>query len=86
VLLLEGSIDDPSLQVYEYEDPDRPGQFAAKEVKVEDVQFTLRMPLIEGMHTVEFFRVEHTTGDGSRGARVRRSIGSVQLWQGGGVR
>jgi len=52
------AIDDPSVCRYEYEDPQAPGTIRVKEVKLDDVEFIVRVPLIDGVRQLEVYRHE----------------------------
>ena len=52
------AIDDPSVRRYEYEDPERPGVIRSKEVKVNDVEFIVRAPLVTDVRHLAVYRQE----------------------------
>ncbi len=72
-------MDDPSVHRYEYEDPDRPGQLAIREVRTEKSEFVLRVPLMDGVDHIEFYRIDDMPGEVTKVAGARRSIGRIQL-------
>jgi hypothetical protein len=52
------AVDDPSVRRYEYEDPQQPGVIRSKEVKVNDIEFIVRAPLLAGVRHVAVYRRE----------------------------
>lgn len=52
------AIDDPSVRRYEYEDPQQPGVIRSKEVKVNDIEFIVRAPLVAGVRHLAVYRRE----------------------------
>jgi hypothetical protein len=80
-VLWHGTMHDPSLRRYEYEDPDQRGTLRSKQAVLDDVEFTLRVPEFEGASRVEFYR--SLAPSSSSGRPVRRSIGSITLGAGG---
>jgi hypothetical protein len=52
------AIDDPSVRRYEYEDPQQPGVIRTKEVKVNDIEFIVRAPLVAGVRHLTVYRQE----------------------------
>jgi len=52
------AIDDPSVRRYEYEDPEQPGVIRSKEVKVNDIEFIVRAPLVAGVRHLAIYRQE----------------------------
>ena len=53
-------VDDPSVQRYEYEDPQQPGVIRSKEVKLNDVEFIVRAPLVTEVRQLAVYRVDPT--------------------------
>jgi hypothetical protein len=83
-LLWSGSVPDPSVRRYEYEDPARPGTLVPVAVTREATEFSVRIPSLPDMDRVEFSRFESRSG--TAGPVVRRSLGVVYPAAGGGVR
>ena len=52
------AMDDPSVRRYEYEDPQQPGVIRSKEVKVNDIEFIVRAPLVAGVRHLAVYRHE----------------------------
>src|SRR5258705_4770786 len=50
------AMDDPSVRRYEYEDPQQPGVIRSKEVKVNDIEFIVRAPLVAGVRHLAVYR------------------------------
>lgn len=63
-------IDDPSVQRYEYEDPEHPGQLKSKLVRVDDVQFIVRTPLQVGVCRIAIHRIRKGAERAPPGASV----------------
>jgi hypothetical protein len=84
-LLLSSSVmNDPSVHCYEFEDPDQPGTLRMKEVKLTDVEFTLRIPFREDICRVEFFRIELPRVSPVVRKAVRTFIGAIEIPPGAG--
>ncbi len=80
-LLWSGSIPDPLVRRYEYEDPAQPGSLKPVVVTRDSAEFSVRIPYFAETDRVEF------SGPESGGATgERRSLGSVRPVIGGGVR
>jgi hypothetical protein len=75
--LWSGSIDDPAVRRYEYEDPEFSGQIKTKVVAVNDVEFTLRIPVIKGIRRITFDRPARTFEQ--NGKPAYRRIGSLDV-------
>ncbi len=54
-------IDDPSVRRYEYEDPLQPGVLRAMEVKLNDIEFIVRAPLVADVRHLGVYREEPRT-------------------------
>jgi hypothetical protein len=80
-VLWRSTMHDPTLRRYEYEDPDQRGTLRSKQAVLDDVEFTVRVPDIDGASRVEFYRSLAPSASSER--PVRRSIGSVTLEAGG---
>lgn len=79
LLLWEGAMDDPSIRRYEFENPEKPGQLVAKLVKLQDVEFTLRIPLKEGVRYVQFYRTESTRSTVGKQGNVKKPISIIEV-------
>lgn len=78
-LLWKGVAGDPSRQRLEYEDPDHPGRLKIKYVKLNEVEFTLRIPFKAGMSRLELYRlVPAETGQGQPKV-LRQLLDSIPL-------
>ena len=58
VSLWSGAMNDPSIRRYEYADPDNPGAIKAKVVQLNQVEFTVRLPILKEAHHLSFYRME----------------------------
>lgn len=79
-ILWSGTMRDPSFRRYEYEDPNEPGKIRSKQVLLDDVEFTVRVPHIDGGQRVQFYRSIATSA--VEGRPVRQSIGTIILGAG----
>lgn len=77
--LWTGFLDDPLIQRYEYEDPSNPGRLKVKYVKQTDVEFTLRIPLKEGIRYISFYRLESSNLLPKEPRNLRALIGRIEL-------
>jgi len=80
-VLWSGAMHDPSLKRYEYEDPARPGTLKSKQVLLDEVEFSVKVPDITGGSRLQFYR-SIAPSAGAEGP-VRRLIGSIPLGAGG---
>jgi hypothetical protein len=55
--LWSDTMNDPSVRRYEYEDPDNPGVIKSKVVRLNEVEFTVRVPLKKEARRLSFYRV-----------------------------
>jgi hypothetical protein len=76
-VLWSGTMRDPSFKRYEYEDPNEPGKIRSKQVLLDDVEFTVRVPHIDSAQRVQFYRSIATSAVAER--PVRQSIGTIIL-------
>lgn len=79
LLLWKGIMDDPTIRRYEFEDPMKPGQLTVKQVRLKDVEFTLRAPFKEEMHRVEFYRTTLARSSSGMLDNVRTFIGTIEV-------
>ncbi len=82
-LLWRGGTEDPLLQRFEYEEPANSGQIKIKYVKLNEAEFTLRMPFMPEARRIEFYRAK-SPADQDRWKILRRPIGSILLQMKGG--
>jgi len=78
VLLWKGGIKDPSFVRYEYEDPDQPGKLKVKEIKLEEAEFTLRIPYNPEFQLIEFYK-SVPSNDNKKQSAERKSLGTIKL-------
>lgn len=55
-IIFTKTINDPSVQHYEFEDPNFPGRLISKEIVQNDVDFFVRIPYKKNVHRVHFYR------------------------------
>ncbi len=79
LLLWKGVLDDPSIRRYEFEDLMKPGQITTKEVRLKDVEFTLRVPFKKGMNHVEFYRSGFSKSSSGLRNNARKLIGAIEM-------
>jgi hypothetical protein len=77
-VLYTAGINDPLTLKFDYEDPDQPGRLKSKVVQLNETEFTVRVPAVAGATSVNFYRVERTTGASTRSA-ARQLIGSIPV-------
>jgi len=80
-VLWSGTMRDPSLRRYEYEDPNEPGKLKGRHVDLDNAEFTVRIPDIVGADRVEFYRSIASSAGAER--PVRQLIGTIPLSPGG---
>jgi hypothetical protein len=76
-----GVVSDPLVRRYEYEDPEHPGQLKAKEVKLDQAEFTVRVPGRTEARQLNIYRLEPpATQSGMAASRPTRTLmGTIQL-------
>jgi hypothetical protein len=77
--LWQGVTGDPSQQRLEYEDPDHPGELKTKYVKLNEVEFTLRIPFNPEMSRLELYRMAPAAIAQGRPKVLRKLIGSIPI-------
>jgi hypothetical protein len=77
-VLYANGIDDPLTLKFDYEDPDQPGRLRSKVIRLEQTEFTVRVPAIPEATNVNFYRVERASGASAHTAS-RQLIGSIPL-------
>jgi hypothetical protein len=79
-LLWSGTMEDPLLQRFEYEDSSNPGRLKIKFVKLKEAEFTLRMPFKPEAERIEFYRQNSPEAAQSRQKASRHvPLGSIVL-------
>lgn len=76
-----GVVSDPLVRRYEYEDPDHPGQLKVKEVKLDQAEFTVRVPGRKEARLLNIYRLEPPAAPSAAVAasRTRTQLGSIAL-------
>jgi hypothetical protein len=74
-----GGLDDPSVREVEHEDPPGSGQRKRRTVRLDVVEFSIRVPVISGAQRLEFFRLETPLQDRSGEKTVRKLFGSLPV-------
>jgi hypothetical protein len=82
--LWAGVMEDPLLQRLEYADPANSGQLKIKYVKLNEAEFTLRIPFKPEAHRIEFYRHNSPGADPSRQKASRQLFSSILLQLKGG--
>jgi hypothetical protein len=72
---------DPLVRRYEYEDPDHPGQLKVKEVKLDQAEFTIRVPGRKEAKQLNIYRLDQPAAKSAATAsnRTRTLLGTVEL-------
>ncbi|MGA2800861.1 MAG: hypothetical protein ABSE97_00590 [Verrucomicrobiota bacterium] len=72
---------DPLVHRYEYEDPDHPGQLKVKEVKVDQADFTIRIPGRKEAKQLNIYRLNQPAAKSAAAAsnQTRTLLGTVEL-------
>jgi len=73
-LLWKGTIEDPAVRHVEYEDPPGSGKMKRKTIRLEETEFTLRVPLIAAAQRVEFYLLEPSAVDAKPGRNSTRKL------------
>ena len=76
-LLFKNNLKDPSIQHLEYEDSENPGRLLSKDVRQNDVEFTVRIPYKREMSRVEFYRTHFIRSTTDRINKI--NIGTADL-------
>jgi hypothetical protein len=64
-------VPDPLVRRYEYEDPDHPGQLKVKEVKLDQAEFTVRVPGRKEARQLKIYRLDRPAAQSSAAASRR---------------
>ena len=75
----KGSMKDPLIQHFEYEDPDHPGQIKRKEIQLKETEFTLRIPYDPDLQEIEFFKLLPSNLDSQKQSSLPKSLGKIKL-------
>ena len=78
-VVFSDALQDPSIRRYEYEDPLNPGRLMSRQVILDDVEFTVRIPYSDDIRRVEFYRGRAQRGGTSLLKSPRDLIGTVLL-------
>lgn len=72
---------DPLVRRYEYEDPDHPGQLKVKEVKLDQAEFTIRVPGRKEAKRLNIYRLDQPAAKSAAAAanQTRTLLGTVEL-------
>ena len=62
------AMNDPSIQRYEYEDPQQPGVLKSKIVQVDDIEFIVRTPMTPGVRRIAIHHMDKSAKAASPGA------------------
>jgi hypothetical protein len=75
------AVPDPLLRRYEYEDPDHPGQLKVKEVKLDQAEFTVRVPGRKEATHLNIYRLDPPAAGSAAVAltRTRTLLGAFEL-------
>lgn len=74
-------VPDPLIRRYEYEDPDHPGQLKVKEVKLDQAEFTARVPGRADASRLNIYRLEQpaTRSAAMASSQKRTLLGTIEL-------
>jgi hypothetical protein len=72
---------DPLVRRYEYEDPDHPGQLKVKEVKMDQAEFTVRVPGRKEAKQLNIYRLDQPAAKSAASAsnKTRTLLGTIEL-------
>jgi hypothetical protein len=70
---------DPTVQRFEYEDPDQPGSIKAKEVITKETEFTVRVPFHKGAEQLKLFLLDKPANrvEAAVSRPARKALGTV---------
>lgn len=76
-----GVVSDPLVRRYEYEDPDHPGQLKVKEVKLDQAEFTVRVPGRKEASQLNIYRLEPPAPQSAvmASSQTRTLLGTIAL-------
>ncbi len=76
-----GVVPDPLVRRYEYEDPDHPGQLKVKEVKLDQADFTIRVPERGEARQLNIYRMDPSADKSATdvSGQARALLGTVEL-------
>ena len=74
-------VPDPLVRRYEYEDPDHPGQLKLKEVKLDQAEFTVRVPGRKEARQLNIYRLDPSAVKSTTTAssQLKTLLGSIDL-------
>jgi hypothetical protein len=79
-VLWTGVTPDPAVRHLEYEDPPESGKLARKMVVLSEVEFVVRVPVVERAIRVDFYRLETSvSGEKALNGVARRLLGSIDV-------
>jgi hypothetical protein len=72
---------DPLVRRYEYEDPDHSGQLKVKEVKLDQAEFTIRVPVRKEARQLNIYRLDPPAAKSAAAAlnQTRTLLGTIDL-------
>jgi hypothetical protein len=72
---------DPRVQRLEYEDPDKPGALKVKEVRVAEVEFTVRVPFHKEGKRIKLYRLDRlaTRTEALAPGQTKKLLGAVAI-------
>jgi hypothetical protein len=76
-VLWSNTVANPSIRHLEFEDPDHPGEISSKEVQVTNAEFTVRVPVFQNAHHVNFYQSHASAGTTAQAANP--SVASLPL-------
>jgi len=80
--LWKGSLADPTVRHFEYEDPATPGKLQHRVVQLDEAEFTLRVPSLPEAHRIDFYKLRSDSAGEAGGQKgSRTSWGSIRLPQ-----
>jgi len=74
------TVNDPSIQHYEYEDPNSSQRLIKKEVIQNDVEFFLRVPYFKDMRRIRFYRTTLLPAQTKSQRLNRLLLGTIELY------
>ena len=80
-VLQGGGVDDPRIEIMEYEDPDNPGQLKHIEVVRDTANFVIRIQANQNLNHISFFRYDELTKRDGSIERSRVDLGRIDLSQ-----
>jgi hypothetical protein len=76
--LWTAAVPDPTAREIEYEDPPGSGKMTRKSVNLDEAEFTVRLPVVDSAHHIDFYKLENSSTDPKAEPRlVRKAFGRV---------